>query len=93
MNLFYLKDLSCGLVLLASGACLLGVIGAKAEEQQAAQTTNLVVYYSYTGNTELVGKTLAGALKADVIVIEDVTRPTREQAYGAGKEASLQGKA
>lgn len=88
-----MKDMSCGLVLLASGACLLGVIGAKAEEQQAAQTTNLVVYYSYTGNTELVGKTLAGALKADVIGIEDVTRPTREQAYGAGKEASLQGKA
>lgn len=87
-----MKKRVCGLVLLASVVCVLGAIAAKAEEQQASQPTNLVVYYSYTGNTELVGKTLAGILKADVIGIEDVTRPTREQAYGAGRDASLQGK-
>jgi flavodoxin len=87
-----MKKLICRLVLLVSAVCLLSAIAAKAEEQQAAPMKNLVVYYSYTGNTELVGKTLAGILKADVIGIEDVTKPTREQAFGAGKEASLQGK-
>ena len=87
-----MKKLIGGLVLLVCVVCLVGAIAAKAEERQAAQMKNLVVYYSFTGNTELVGKTLAESLKADVIGIEDVTKPTREQAFGAGKEASLQGK-
>ena len=85
-----MKKLICGLVLLASTICLFSVI-AKAEEKQA-QMKNLIVYYSYTGNTELVGKTLAEILKADVVKIEDVERPSKEQAYGVGKEASVQGK-
>ena len=86
-----MKKLIYGIVLLASMICLFSVIAAKAEEKQA-QLKNLIVYYSYTGKTELVGKTLAEILKADVIEIEDVTRPSKDQAYGAGKEAATQGK-
>ena len=66
---------------------------ARAEDQQPAKAKDLVVYYSYTGNTELVGKTLAEALKANTLKIEDVKVPTRDEAYGAGKEAAQQGKA
>jgi len=87
-----MKKLFGGLVLLAAMIGLFSVIAAKAEEKQAAPMKNLVVYYSYTGNTELVGKTLAEILKADVIKIEDVERPSKERAYGAGREASTQGK-
>jgi len=84
-----MKKLICGLVLFASMIGLFSVI-VKAEEKQAIK--NLVVFYSYTGNTELVGKTLAEILKVDVIKIEDIERPSKEQAYGAGREASTQGK-
>ena len=87
-----MKELTCGLAMLASVVCLLGVIAAKAEEAQAARLKNLVVYYSYTGKTELVAKTLAEILKAELLKIEDVSRPTKEQAYGAGKAASMEGK-
>ena len=87
-----MKKLICGLVLLASMICLFSVIAAKAEERQAAKMKNLVVYYSYTGNTELAAKTLAEILQADVIKIEDVTRPTKDEAYSTGKEAAIQGK-
>lgn len=66
---------------------------ANTEESQPAKGNDLVIYYSYTGNTELVGKTLAEVLKADTLKIEDVKVPTRDEAYGAGKEAALQGKA
>ena len=85
-----MKKLICGLVLLASMICLFSVI-AKAEEKQT-QMKNLVVYYSYTGNTELVAKTLAGIIKADVIKIEDIERPSKDDAYASGKVAATQGK-
>ena len=84
-----MKRLICGLFIFASIIGLFSVI-AKAEEK--AQIKNLIVFYSYTGNTELVGKTLAEILKADVIKIEDITRPSKDEAYGAGREASIQGK-
>ncbi|MDD5679209.1 MAG: flavodoxin [Kiritimatiellae bacterium] len=87
-----MKKLSCGLVVLVTVICLFDVIAAKAEERQSAQMRNLVVYYSYTGNTELAAKTLAEIIKADIIKIEDVDRPSKDKAYKAGKEASIQGK-
>lgn len=86
-----MKKLICGLVLLASMICIFSVIAAKAEEKQA-QMRNLIVFYSYTGNTELVAKTLAESLKADVIKIEDITRPSEDAAYTSGKVAATQGK-
>ena len=87
-----MKKLICGLVVLASMIGLLSVITAKAEERQAAQMKSLIVYYSWSGNTELVAKTLAEIIKADVIQIEDVTKPSKEEAFKSGKEASIQGK-
>ena len=86
-----MKKRFCVLTLLASAVGLLCVISAQAEEQQAAQKKNLVVYYSYSGKTELVAKTLAETLKAELLKIEDVSKPTKEQAFGAGKEASIKG--
>ena len=53
---------------------------------------NLVVYYSFTGNTELVAKTLAGIIKADLLKIEDTVKPSKDEAYSSGKEAATQGK-
>jgi flavodoxin len=87
-----MKKVVCGLALLASVLCVPGVMVAEAEEPQPAPMKSLVVYYSYTGNTKLVAKTLADTLKADVAEIEDVTRPTSDQAYGAGEGASREGK-
>ncbi len=69
-----------------------GVCSAKAQETKTGPKKDLVVYYSFSGKTELVAKTLADALKADVVEIEDTAKPTKEQAYGPGKEASIQGK-
>ena len=68
-----MKKLIYGLFIFASIIGLFSII-AKAEEK--AQIKNLIVFYSYTGNTELVGKTLAEILKADVIKIEDTERPS-----------------
>jgi flavodoxin len=87
-----MKKLAYGMALLASVVCLLGAIAVKADEVQPAPLKSLVVYYSYTGKTELVAKTLADILKAELLKIEDVSRPTKEQAYGAGKQASIEGK-
>ncbi len=87
-----MRTLLGGLAWLVSAVLVLGMIAAHAEDRDTPPMKDLVVYYSYSGNTELVGKTLAEILKADTIGIEDVTKPTRDQAYGAGKEASLQGK-
>ena len=70
---------------------LFTVMAAKAEEKQATMK-NLVVYYSWSGNTELVSKNLAEIIKADVIKLEDVAKPSREEAYSSGKDAAKQGK-
>ena len=79
----------CGWLVLA-GCLGAGTAGAE-EPAKAAKPRDLVVFYSYTGKTALVGKTLADLLKAEAVRIEDVERPSRERAYGAGREASLKG--
>lgn len=84
------------LLSLALATAVIGLFGTAASadgEQQPAVLKNLVVYYSFTGNTELAAKTLAECVKADVIKLEDVKKPSRDEAYKAGKDASLQGKA
>ncbi len=86
-----MKKLIIGLVMLTVMIGLFTVMAAKAEENQATMK-NLIVYYSWSGNTELVSKTLAEMIKADVIKLEDVTKPSKEMAYGAGREASIKGK-
>ena len=86
-----MKKLIVGLMTLASMIGFFSMI-AKAGESQAAEMKNLIVYYSWSGNTEVFANTLAGIIKADVIQIEDVTKPSKKMAYGAGREASIQGK-
>lgn len=80
------------LALAASVIALPGSNASAAEENPAAGTKNLVVYYSFSGNTELAAKTLAECVKADLIKLEDVTKPSRDETYKSGKDASLQGK-
>ncbi len=72
---------------------LFGLAASAAEENQPARMKNLVVYYSFSGNTELAANTLAECIEADIIKLEDVKKPSRDEAYKAGKDASLQGKA
>ena len=71
---------------------MIGLFGVIAKAEEKAQMKNLVVFYSYTGNTELVGKTLAEIIKADVIKIEDAARPSKFKAYTSGSIAAIQGK-
>jgi flavodoxin len=54
-----------------------GAAGAEAGGMQAAQTVKtLVVYYSLTGKTDVVARTLAKELKADIRRVEDVETPS-----------------
>ena len=55
-----------------------------AQKKGAKKMKNLVVYYSYTGNTEIVAKALAEDLKADVLKIEDAQTPSKFKAYISG---------
>jgi len=61
-------------------------------ENKGVTMKSVIVYYSYTGNTEMVAKTLAENIKADTIKIEDVERPSKAKAYSAGAIAARQGK-
>lgn len=87
-----MKKLICGLVILTAMISLFSVMAAKAEEGQGAQMKDLVVYYSFSGNTELTARTLAEMIEADVIQLEDVTKPSRDEAFKSGKVAAIQGK-
>jgi len=87
-----MKKMIVSLACIASVMGSLGVITAQAQEKPAAQAKDLVAYYSYTGNTEHAAKALAEVIQADLLKIEDVTRPTKDEAYTAGKDAAKQGK-
>jgi len=68
---------------------LTAALAVKAEEQQAARMKSLIVYYSYTGKTELVAKTLAEILKADVLKIEDAEKRAAKLKQNAECQAKL----
>lgn len=65
---------------------------AFAEEAPVALPKTLVVYYSLSGKTELVAKALAECLQADLLQIEDETKPSKEEAYVVGRDAAVAGK-
>ncbi len=73
-----------------TAASMIGV--SNAAKTEGAPMKTLVVYYSFSGNTEQAAKALGEALPGDVAALEDVTKPTREACYGAGKEACREGK-
>ena len=54
---------------------------------------SMVVYYSYTGCTELVARTLAEVIQARAVPIEDLEKPSKIKAYVAGSVAAIRGKA
>lgn len=51
----------------------------------------LVVYYSYSGLTELVANSIAAELEGDTIKIEDLTKPSKLKVYSFGIFAARQG--
>jgi len=65
---------------------------AAAEDALAPPAKSLVAYYSFSGKTELVAQTLAESLHADLLRIEDETKPTEDEAYGIGRDAAVAGK-
>ncbi len=82
------------LLLLLAGAILctpLLVNGA--DKKGVKKMKTLIVYYSYTGNTELVAKTVAAEINADLLKIEDVEKPGKLKAYFSGSFAARRGKA
>jgi flavodoxin len=52
-----------------------GAAGAKGGMQETQAVKTLVVYYSLTGKTDVVARTLAKELKADIRRVEDVEMP------------------
>ncbi len=64
--------------LVALLCCLVaGPLGAQTRDTQGPLTMKaLVVYYSLTGKTDVVARTLAEELHADVRRVEDVKRPS-----------------
>jgi len=65
---------------------------AETKKPEAAMKS-VIVYYSYTGRTETVAKTLASEIGADVVKIEDVEKPSKLKAYFLGAFAAHKGKA
>ncbi len=57
----------------------------------AVKEKTLVVYYSYTGNTELAARTIAKELGADLKKIEDVERPSKIKVKTMGVIAAARG--
>ena len=60
--------------------------------RKEAKMKNLVVYYSYTGKTELVAKAVAESIKADILKIEDASSTSMFKAYTSGAMAARKGK-
>lgn len=61
-----------------------------AQERSKSMKT-LVVYYSYSGMTELVAKSMAAELKGDILKIEDVTKLSKLKVYVSGAFAARKG--
>lgn len=80
------------LLLLAITIVCAPVLINGAEKKRTKKMKTLIVYYSYTGNTELVANTVAGEIKADILKIEDVERPGKFKAYISGAFAARSGK-
>lgn len=52
----------------------------------------LILYYSYTGNTQKIAEELAAKESADIVKIEDARRPGTLKAFSLGCLAALYGK-
>lgn len=63
-----------------------------AEKKGAKKMKTLVVYYSYTGNTELVANTVAAEIGADTLKLEDAEKHGKLKVYFAGSFAAMGGK-
>ncbi|MDD5132116.1 MAG: flavodoxin [bacterium] len=63
-----------------------------AVKKEINKMKTLVVYYSYTGNTELVAKTVASEISADVLKVEDAEKPGKLKVYFSGSFAAKRGR-
>jgi flavodoxin len=69
-----------------------GAVKVKAEEKKEGTVKNLIVYYSYSGKTEIVAQEMAKELNAALVKIEDVNKPGKLKAYFLGAFAARKGK-
>lgn len=65
----------------------------RAEEKKEGAVKSLIVYYSYSGKTELVAQEMAKGLNASLLKIEDIKKPGKFKAYISGAFAARKGKA
>ena len=87
-----IKRISKAVVFLFAGLIILSPLLLNgAQKKGVKKMKTLIVYYSYTGNTELVSKTMATELKADVLKIEDAQTPSKFKAYIKGAFAARKG--
>jgi flavodoxin len=86
-----MKKLSAYAIMTAFMAMSLGGQLCGVEKREAKMKT-LVVYYSYSGKTEVVAKELSESIKADILKIEDVSKPSMFKAYTSGAIAARKGK-
>ncbi|MDD5492977.1 MAG: flavodoxin [bacterium] len=63
-----------------------------AEKKEVKKMKTLIVYYSYTGNTELVAKTIASEISADILKVEDAEKTGKLKIYFSGSFAAKRGK-
>ena len=77
---------------LMAATLMLVSFSAEAARRTGGNVKSLIVYYSYSGNTEVVSKALAEELKADTLVIRDSKRPSVLKAYVSGAFAARRGK-
>ena len=64
---------------------------AAGSPKKGAKMKTLVVYYSFTGNTEIAAKEIAKELKADLRKVEDLKPYSKVSAYVKGSYAAKKG--
>jgi flavodoxin len=84
------RTLSKIILVLLAGLLIFSPLNA-AQKKGVKKMKTLIVYYSYTGNTELIAKTMATELKADLLKIEDAQTPSKFKAYIKGAFAARKG--
>ena len=85
------RNITAGFLILLSAFVFFNVVSSARAEEKEGTMKKLIVYYSYTGKTEIAAKILAAECGADTLKIEDVERPSKFKAYTSGCVAARKG--